>query len=165
MSYILVRNNPQTHKCITVMKLEKLTNKTFHRIGDEYAPYIDHDHFLGRNPFDELNSSQPRMNIRNYKHAGHLEVALPGFKKEEIHLFVENNTLLISAKKEGYKHAIDDEFLQKEYNPDFQLRYYYLTKEIDQDHITSAYIDGILHVNLPKREPKLLTEHRKVLVT
>ena len=143
------------------MKLKKVKNQTFHRIGDEYAPYIDPGHFFGRNAFEDIRTSKPKANLKEYKNVGELDIALPGFHKDEINLILENNSLLVSARKKGYEHDVNDNYLRREYNPNFQIRYFLLSDDIDQDHITSVFENGILKIVMPKYEAEHFVNGRR----
>lgn len=143
------------------MKLKGQKNQTFHRIGDQYAPLIDPDHFLGRNAFEDVRSAEPKANLKEFEKSGHLEIALPGFTKDEINVILENNTLLVSAKKSGYEHDVDDNYKRKEFNPHFQIRHFWLSDSIDLDQITSEFQNGILDIDLPKKEESELQESYK----
>ncbi len=146
------------------MKLKGQKNQTFHRIGDQYAPLIDPDHFLGRNAFEDVRSAEPKANLKEFEKSGHLEIVLPGFDKDEINIILENNTLLVSAKKAGYQHDVTDNYKRREFNPYFQIRYFHLCECIDQEHISSSLENGILDIHLPKRTDVKEFETRQIEV-
>ena len=72
-------------------------------LGDSLLNELDH---FFENPFSghffqRLNAETGNLNlnVKEVKDAYHIQASLPGFKKEEISLNIENGTLEISAKK------------------------------------------------------------------
>ncbi|MEO9964225.1 MAG: Hsp20/alpha crystallin family protein [Reichenbachiella sp.] len=130
------------------MALNKIRNHTFQRIGDRYANYFDADHFLGRCSMDNFEISRPKGNLKKAETAYHIEVALPGFDRDEIKVTLANNRLYVAAKRdelENYK----DEFLKKEFHTDYQKRQFTLTENVNQNKISCRLSNGVLHINLP----------------
>ena len=79
-----------------------------------------------------------------------LEAELPGFKKEDIKLDVENDVLTISAErkldnKEEKHNFVKRERLYGSYSRSFDV------SGIDVDKISAGYTDGVLTVELPKK--------------
>ncbi|MEO9804923.1 MAG: Hsp20/alpha crystallin family protein [Reichenbachiella sp.] len=135
------------------MTLSKIRNHTFQRIGDRYANYFDADHFMGRSSMDNFDISKPKRNLKKTERSYHIDVALPGFDKEEIKVTLAHNKLYVTAKRdelENYK----DGFLRKEFHTDHQQRQFSLVPEIDQNAVSCDFSNGILHINLPLRQLK-----------
>ena len=40
------------------MKMARLRNNSFRRIGNRYAPYFEHDHFMGHSGVEDLSKSK-----------------------------------------------------------------------------------------------------------
>ena len=88
-----------------------------------------------------------------------LELELPGVKKGDIKVEVENGVLNISGskkaeKKEESKNVYIDELSYGEYKRSFRL-----SDEVEHDNIKAAFEDGILKLELAKKEkakPKLI---------
>ena len=83
-----------------------------------------------------------------------LEAELPGFNKEDIQLDVENDCLTISAERkqnsEEKKHnVIKRERFYGSYSRSFDV------SGIQVDQITAAYKDGVLTLNMPKKQETL----------
>ncbi|MEO1052220.1 MAG: Hsp20/alpha crystallin family protein [Bacteroidota bacterium] len=134
------------------MKNSRVKNQVFHRIGDTYGHLIDGDHFMGRNAFDELWLTRPSTNvIKKPDECYRLEVALPGFNKEEIGLSISNNLLKVKAEKKE-ESELPGKYIRKETDVEFMERAFELTSNIDQDHIKASYKNGILSVFLPYRQ-------------
>ena len=79
-----------------------------------------------------------------------LESELPGFKKEDIKIDIENDCMTISAERKSDNKEEKDNYVKRE-------RYYgsfsrsFDVSGINVDGIEAAYNDGILTVKLPKK--------------
>ncbi len=134
------------------MKLQRIKSGPFHRFGDQYGHLIDADHFLGRTAFDDLWMSKAKPRFKKRDVGYDLEIPLPGFKKDEISLTIENNHLVLNAKKEEgseEENVSDDQTSDK-----FNERIMELSQNIDQDKISANLEDGILKIRLPQKPVK-----------
>lgn len=101
----------------------------------------------------------PSVNIIENDKDFILEIAVPGFKKDEFNINLENQTLTVSrevkeekkdppagqaGKKENYTRR---EFVYGNFSRSFTL-----PKSIDVDNISADYKVGILKLTLPKKE-------------
>ena len=81
-----------------------------------------------------------------------LEAELPGFKKEDIAIDIEDNYLTISAKREYQKEDKDKHnYIRRERAYGSFTRSFDITG-IDSNSITAAYKDGVLELKLPKEK-------------
>jgi HSP20 family protein len=93
----------------------------------------------------------PPVNIHETADAFHLELNVPGRKKEDFKINVENGLLTISFEKkdeaavEGYK-TVRREFNYKSFKRSFNL-----DQQVDADNIQAKYENGLLKLLLPKK--------------
>ncbi|MDX1629051.1 MAG: Hsp20/alpha crystallin family protein [Fulvivirga sp.] len=130
------------------MGLLRINNGPFQRIGDRYSTLFGSDHFMGRTAFEDgwLTAKTP-ANIKKKKESTILELAMPGFKKEEITIEVRDNCLFVKAKKTSRE---DDAEIIEEGLPQFiPTQVIPLEKHIDQDHIAAKLERGILKLRMP----------------
>ncbi|MCQ2425425.1 MAG: Hsp20/alpha crystallin family protein [Lachnospiraceae bacterium] len=94
-----------------------------------------------------------RTDIRQTDSGYLLEAELPGFKKEEIAVDLEGKTLTITAKKEENDEKKDEKegYLRKERRTGSYSRSFRLNG-IRTEDVTASYEDGILRIELPKKE-------------
>lgn len=109
------------------------------------------------NEFPNLNRNEffktpALVNIKDSKDSYQIEVAAPGFNKEEFSIKVEGNLLTISAESKKETEAAEDKFTRKEFNFSSFARSFTLPRTIDVTKVAAAYERGILHVTLPKKE-------------
>jgi HSP20 family protein len=94
-----------------------------------------------------------------------VEAELPGFRKEEIDITLENQTLTISAEhreetKQGNEKSGDYLIRERRYNR--FLRSFTLPPTVNDQQVQAKLADGILTITLNKREE---TKPRKVQVS
>jgi len=82
-----------------------------------------------------------------------LQAELPGFKKEDIKIDLNDDMLVISAEhsEEKEKKDKDNTYIRKERKYGSFSRSFRVA-DIDTDKITAAYTDGVLELDLPKKE-------------
>lgn len=108
---------------------------------------------LGETLFtDRRVNSLPAVNIHESNEAYHIELAAPGLKKEDFRVNVERDMLTISSEQSEQKTAHDKNYNRREFSYGSFTRMFNLPEGADVDRITASYHDGILHLDLPKRE-------------
>ncbi len=96
--------------------------------------------------------SHPKVNIKESNEAYVLDMAVPGFKKSDFQIGLENEKLSISAEikvEEGEKEA---NFTRKEFSYTSFKRTFLLPETVDESAINANYNEGILTVSIPKKE-------------
>jgi HSP20 family protein len=80
-----------------------------------------------------------------------IELSVPGYSKEDIRIKVEKNMLTIrSEKKENQENH--GKFIMKEFCSKSFERKFMLPKTVNADQITAVFNNGILEIQLPKKE-------------
>ncbi len=95
------------------------------------------------------------VNIKDTKDSYKIEIAAPGFKKEDMNVKVEGNLLTISAEAKSETEQKEEKFTRKEFNFTEFKRSFTLPKTVDATKIAGNYENGILVVTLPKKEEAL----------
>ena len=133
-----------------MFSLNKIHDNAFGGIGDRYAHYIDPHHFLGRNALDDAlwNSKKPRSNVKRTEDHYHIEVAVPGFSKDEISVNLIGDRLVVECTKTDFEDQVPAE-IHKEYGYNQISRSFILPQDVNQEGISTKYHDGILDINLP----------------
>lgn len=96
--------------------------------------------------------SQPKVNVKEDDTSYQLEMAAPGLKKEDFNVSIEDDHLIISAKVEYDEKEENDNYMRREFNYSSFERRYYLPDSADADKIEAKYLDGVLHLRIPKVE-------------
>ncbi|MCB9023641.1 MAG: Hsp20/alpha crystallin family protein [Lentimicrobiaceae bacterium] len=84
-----------------------------------------------------------------------IELAVPGYSKEEISINLEQQTLKISAEAKQ-RDIKDDKFLRREFGFNGINRSFVLPKTIDTETISADFRDGILKINLLIKQETLI---------
>lgn len=133
------------------------------RNGDLF-PSVFSDFFsrplLGGNLLDvdfDLLPARPGLNVplANVKESNKdylIALAVPGMKREDFKVKMENDQLSISAEKKEEKKEGDKEFTRQEYSYESFCRIFSLPKNSKPDDIAAKYENGILTVTVPKKE-------------
>lgn len=113
---------------------------------------------------DELNSGflgnlqektfLPKTNIREEDGAYHLEIDLPGIKKEDvdINLDSKNNLLTIKAKRQFKNEVNEEKYHKVESFFGSYERSFYLPKNVDKENVVAKTENGVFELTLPKIE-------------
>lgn len=83
-----------------------------------------------------------------------MKADLPGFRKEDINLDLKDGVLTISAKHDENKDEKDDKgrYIRRErYNTAFS-RSFSVSDDLKPEDISAKYEDGVLTIDLPKKE-------------
>ncbi len=99
--------------------------------------------------------SKPATNVFETENEFKIEVLLPGFAKEDVQLNVHNNLLTVKVDKEQEEKSEEYEYVHREFgvfNFDKQFK---LPKAADSEKIEAKFENGILRINLPKKEEAL----------
>ena len=105
-----------------------------------------------------------RTDIKEHKDKYTVEVDLPGFSKEDIDLSLNNGYLNIHAKTEKKDDKEDEgKFLHRERFYGECSRSFFVGDEIEEKDIEAEFKNGILKINIPKKEEtKKLPEAKQI---
>lgn len=114
------------------------------------------DEFFNRSLSDFVGNdatlTQPAVNVVETDDTIKLELAAPGFDKQDFSVNVENELLTITAKHEAKKEETNERFTRREFAVASFKRSFKLPKTVNQENISAVYEKGILNVTLGKRE-------------
>jgi HSP20 family protein len=92
------------------------------------------------------------VNIMETKNAFQLEVVAPGLDKNDFNVSVEKNILTVSGEKKNEVKDENDKQVRKEYHFRSFKRSFTLDETINAEKIEATYTNGVLTLNLPKKE-------------
>jgi len=104
----------------------------------------------------------PAANISEEEKQFVIEMAVPGMKKEDFKINLENQVLTISKEEKQEKEEKKDNYSRREYYFNSFSRSFMLPKIVVTDKIKADYKDGILMITLPKDEKATLTRQISV---
>ncbi len=94
----------------------------------------------------------PRVDIIDEKDTVRLEMEMPGMNKEDIKVTVENGVLTISGERTRKSEEKDTNYVRCERCYGTFSRSFTLGDDIDSEHISADYKNGLLYLTLPKTE-------------
>ena len=115
--------------------------------------------FHTRNPLYGKHAAHVmKTDIREKDGSYELDVDLPGFKKDEVQLNLENGYLTISASKGVDKDEKDSEgrYLRRERYSGQCSRSFYVGDALQPSDLSATFEDGILRISMPKSAPQQL---------
>ena len=131
------------------------------------APYFN-------NVFDSLFSDavsksklvdkSPNVNIHENETAYVIELAAPGLKKEDFQINLKKDTLSVWAEVKKDESQVSKDFTRKEFDYSSFARSFNLPDSADGDNITAEYKDGILSINISKKDDAKL-QHKEIVVS
>ena len=113
------------------------------------------DFFKGDDFFSRRDMSIMKTDIKEKKDKYVIEVDLPGYEKENINLELKDGYLQVSAKVEKEEHSDENErFVHKERFYGHCSRSFYVGDTIKEEDIEAEFKNGILKIDIPKKEEK-----------
>lgn len=107
-----------------------------------------------------------KTDVHEHDEGYEADIDLPGFKKDEITLSLENGVLTVSAAKgldESEKDKKGKLIRQERYMGSMQ-RSFYVGKNITDEDIKAKFEDGVLKLSIPKKEEKKLPEKKTIMI-
>jgi len=125
------------------------------------------DDLWGGNNLPNLinRSTMPAVNVSETETAYEVEVATPGMKKEDIKVDLDHNVLTISAETESEKEEKTEngkKVTRREFSYSSFKRSFTLPENVKAEEIGAAYEDGVLKLQLPKKEVTAVDKTKKI---
>lgn len=95
----------------------------------------------------------PPVNIIEKANSFSVELSAPGFEKSDFGVKLEANILTISTDKKEDQKEEADKVLRREFSYRSFKRSFTIDEKIDAENIVAKYENGILRLELPKKEP------------
>lgn len=123
-------------------------------MNPHYNPFRDFDD-INRAFFGDNTLTEFKTDIRDMGDGFVMEADLPGFKKEDIKLSLNGETLTIKATRHSDFEDQDKKsgYLRCERSYGTYTRSFDVTG-VEVSQISASYNDGVLRVRLPKQGPK-----------
>lgn len=122
------------------------------------------DDFFGGITNERFNSTVPAVNVKENNDDFTIEVAAPGFEKKDFKIDLNNNLLEISSQKEINNEEENGRVVRKEFCYSSFKRTFSLPETVESDKIKATYKDGILSIQIPKREEAKVKPVRQISI-
>ncbi len=94
----------------------------------------------------------PPVNIVEKIASYQVELSAPGFEKADFAIKLEGNLLNIGTEKKEEKNEETDKMIRREFTYKGFKRSFTIDEKIDVENISARYENGILKLELPKKE-------------
>ena len=131
-------------------EMNSLMNSFFNR-GDTTMPSMFESSFY------------PAIDLKEKENKYLLDADVPGMNESDLDIDLHNNILTIKGEKKSEKETKDRDFVCVERTRGSFRRDIYLDEEVDQSNVKAELKDGVLHVELTKKEA-VKTNHQKILI-
>ncbi|MFA6083523.1 Hsp20/alpha crystallin family protein [Mucilaginibacter sp.] len=131
---------------MTLVKWNNKTNNALLPGFNDVFESIFNDTFFN----DRMVTRVPAVNISESNDHYHIELAAPGLKKQDFKISVDHDQLSISVEQQTEQN--DRKFNKREYSYTSFVRSFTLPELADQDRIEAAYEDGVLKIDVAKKE-------------
>ena len=132
---------------------------------DRFEKKLDKELYGRKNPVFGKNAARiMKTDVREKKDGYELDVDLPGFRKDQIKIELENGYLTISAEK-GLDKDEDKEgrYIRRERFSGSCRRTFYVGEKLEQSDIKASFKHGILKLTIPKKEETPEVEENKYI--
>jgi len=121
----------------------------------------------GTTNVNSVGTSIPAVNIQETEDNFSVEVAAPGKTKEDFNIELDNDVLTISSeeKKENETSEKNGRYTRKEFSYSTFKRAFSLPDSVDSEKISASYKDGVLVIELPKREEAKVQAKRMIEIS
>ncbi|WP_298370906.1 Hsp20/alpha crystallin family protein [uncultured Lutibacter sp.] len=94
----------------------------------------------------------PKVNIKETADAYLVDMAVPGLKKSDFQINLDNDVLSISTETKDESEQKAENYTRREFGYSSFKRTFSLPETVDEDKIKASYNEGILSIYLPKKE-------------
>ena len=107
-----------------------------------------------------------KTDVRETETGYEVDMDLPGFKKDEIKLELNNGTLTVSTQKSMEKKDEDKngKLLRQERYAGSMSRSFYVGEHVTEEDVKARFEDGVLRLSIPKKDAKKVEEKKTILI-
>lgn len=107
----------------------------------------------------------PKVNIKETKDSYYVEMAVPGLKKSDFTVDLDNKILSITADSKTENQENEDNLIRREFGYSSFKRSFTLPETVNEDKIKAEYKNGVLSIHLPKLEEAIQKPARTIKIT
>ena len=133
-------------------------------VFDDFFEFPFYDDKAEKKLYGHHAANLMKTDIQEHDDGYTLEMDLPGFKKEEIQIELNNGYMTISAAKgldEDEKDKKSGKYIRRERYTGSCQRSFYVGEDVTEEDIKAEFKHGILKLFIPKKEAKPAVEQKK----
>ena len=107
-----------------------------------------------------------KTDVRETDNSYELDIDLPGFKKDEISVQLDNGYLSISASKglDKDEENKNGKYIRRERYAGSMNRTFYVGSQLTQQDIQAKFEDGILKISVPKKDVQQIEQNKYIAI-
>ncbi len=110
------------------------------------------------------STSLPAVNIKELDTQFEIDLAVPGMKKSDFEIEVEDGLLSISSSAEENDITEEEKFTRREFSYNNFKRTFTIPDSVDPAKVDASYSNGVLQLLLPKRKEALLQSKKLIKI-
>ena len=133
-------------------------------VFDDFFEFPFYDDKAEKKLYGHHAANLMKTDIQEHEDGYTLEMDLPGFKKDEIQIELNNGYMTISAAKgldEDEKDKKSGKYIRRERYTGSCQRSFYVGEDVTEEDIKAEFKHGILKLFIPKKEAKPAVEQKK----
>ena len=134
---------------------------------DDWMDQFDKAFWNNSNPlYGKHAKNMMKTDVREHDTGYELDIDLPGFKKDEIQVQLEDGYLTVCAEKGLDKDEKDKKgrYIRQERYAGAMQRSFYVGDAVTEEDIKAKYENGILSISVPKKDAKAADEKKTIAI-
>ena len=121
---------------------------------------------FGRPVHRENTQNIMRTDVKETEQGYEVDIELPGFKKEDVKAELKEGYLTIRAVKNVDNDEKDSngKYIRRERYSGSMSRQFYVGKNVTQEDIRARFEDGILKLNVPKKDAQQVEQSKYITI-
>ena len=116
--------------------------------------------------YGKHSQNMMKTDVRETENSYELDIDLPGFKKDEITIQLDNGYLNISAAKglDKDEEKKDSKYIRRERYAGAMSRTFYVGDNLTQQDIKAKFENGILKISVPKKDVQQVAQNNHIAI-
>ena len=135
---------------------------------DDFEKDFAKDFFPAKNPlYGKHAKNMMKTDVRETDEGYEVDIDLPGFKKDEVNVQLNDGYITISAAKGLDKDEKDKKtgkYIRRERYAGSMSRSFYVGADVKQEDIHAKYESGILQLTIPKKDSKAIEQDNYIAI-
>lgn len=121
---------------------------------------------MNRALYGKHSRNMMKTDVRETENSYELDIDLPGFKKDEINVQLDNGYLNISAAKglDKDEEKKNSKYIRRERYAGAMSRSFYVGDNLTQQDIKAKFEDGILKISVPKKDVQQVAQNNHIAI-
>lgn len=127
------------------------------RANNGFFPSLFNEFFNDEWLMPNYHTTAPAVNVSEDDKEYKVEIAAPGMTKEDFHISLTNDDIVISMEKKvsnENQNENEKKYIRKEFSYNKFEQRFSLPEDVKRDNISAKMTDGVLYIDFPKMTPE-----------